>query len=239
MVVMPGNPLDPASGTRWNRGVRIATTVHHARLGRDVYRVIRPATPIARVMVRDNQDWWFVAADPAGAMRVAGLIEIAARSPRSLVHIPLRGDGAPVGWQWLKQAGAVDLLVVQPRLQFPAHRWSDVRRRLDSGRMQSFEVAGRTREQVCDESPGCWRRTVLAKPAITRAHAGTLLVTASPPALRAFADCFAHLASCGPGSVGRGAPYFREKIHPLDGLFRREERGWFLVHCDSWSAGGS
>jgi len=136
-------------------------------------------------------------ADPVGAMRVAGLIEIAARSPRSLVHIPLRGDSAPVGWRWLKQAGLVDLLVVQPRLQFPAHRWSEVRRRLDSGRMQSFETAGRTREQVCDQSPGCWRRTPLAMPAITREHAGTLLITASPPALRAFADCFAHLAAAG------------------------------------------
>lgn len=221
---------------RWNRAVRITGSIHLARLGPTTYRVIRPAVPIGRVTVRDNQDWWFAAADRAGAMLVAGLIEIAARSPRSLVHVPLRGGSVtPVGWGWLGELAAVDLLLAQPALQFPAHRWPEVRRRLDPGRRHSFDIPGRTLEQVCDERPGCWRRTPPAETALAREHAGALLVTATPPALRALADCFAHLAACGPGSVGRGAPYFREKIHPLDGLMRRDERGWFLVYCDTWS----
>ena len=216
--------------------MRITGSIHLARLGPTTYRVIRPAVPIGRVTVRDNQDWWFAAADRAGAMLVAGLIEIAARSPRSLVHVPLRGGSVtPVGWGWLGELAAVDLLLAQPALQFPAHRWPEVRRRLDPGRRHSFDIPGRTLEQVCDERPGCWRRTPPAETALAREHAGALLVTATPPALRALADCFAHLAACGPGSVGRGAPYFREKIHPLDGLMRRDERGWFLVYCDTWS----
>lgn len=112
--------------------------VHRARLGGDEFRVIRPALSPARLVLRDDHHWLSMYADRAGAEQLVALWALAARSARSLVHLPIRarpapdgafvGDGVPV---------SLDLVLVHHSLRFPTASWKQVRSRLDAGRPQT------------------------------------------------------------------------------------------------------
>ncbi|MFB6840141.1 hypothetical protein [Streptomyces sp. NPDC056361] len=109
--------------------------IHKVRVGDGEIRVIRPDPVPERLVLRDDGHWLSMYVDRGGAERLAALWALAARSARSLVHLPLRanrapadavgGDGVPV---------TLDLVLAHHGLQFPTASWKDVRARLGTGR---------------------------------------------------------------------------------------------------------
>ena len=78
--------MKPA-GERWR------TLFSTARLGRDEYRVVRPAKPLKHAPMYDTYDAYRgvqVIVDKAAARELAMAWEFAMRSPRTLVYLPLR-----------------------------------------------------------------------------------------------------------------------------------------------------
>ncbi|MET8702504.1 hypothetical protein ABZW10_27110 [Kitasatospora sp. NPDC004723] len=67
---------------------------------------------------------------------------LAARSRRSLVHVPLKaGREGPAGiGEWQRSSVVLDLVLVQPALGFPPSRWKAVRGRLGAGRPHTMEI---------------------------------------------------------------------------------------------------
>ncbi|GAA3314598.1 hypothetical protein [Nonomuraea dietziae] len=112
--------------------------VSRVRLGRDEYRVLRPAVPPRHAFLHD--DGWALSmhVDRAASRALADLWALATRSRRSLVHLPLRGNVAPEG---VEAAEPLDLVLLHHAAQFPLSRWPAVRARLGKGRPQTARPA--------------------------------------------------------------------------------------------------
>ncbi|MFD0279241.1 hypothetical protein ACFVHB_35840 [Kitasatospora sp. NPDC127111] len=118
--------------------MKLRTTVHRVRAGRAEYRVVSAVPGEGRAVLYGDGDgdsggWELrLYADRAGARDLAAAWALAARSPRSLVHLPLRTGTAPEG---LEEEGAVrmDLVLLHHSLGFPPSRWKEVRARLGGG----------------------------------------------------------------------------------------------------------
>ncbi|MGW4726690.1 hypothetical protein [Streptomyces sp. NPDC004291] len=109
--------------------------VHRVGLdGREV-RVVRsdPGPDATGPALRDDGHWLSMYADRDGAERLAALWALAARSARSLVYLPLRGNPAPHDGAGEVEPVALDLVLVHHSLQFPASAWKGVRARLGAG----------------------------------------------------------------------------------------------------------
>ncbi|MDX2915109.1 MULTISPECIES: hypothetical protein [Streptomyces] len=123
---------------RGRGGVEQRVRVHRARLGGDEFRVIRPAPSAARLALRDDHYWLSMYADRAGAEQLVALWALAARSARSLVHLPLRAGPAPDGvGGGDTEPVALDLVLVHHSLRFRTASWKELRSRLDAGRLQT------------------------------------------------------------------------------------------------------
>lgn len=117
-------------------------TIHRARLGAREFRVIRPAGAPLHASLRLADNHHTVYASSGAAMRIAAFWEIAARSPHTLVHVPLHGDGtAPRGWHDItNRYPAHDLLLAPQRMRFPRHEWKRLRARLGQGSPATFTL---------------------------------------------------------------------------------------------------
>ncbi|WP_306367884.1 hypothetical protein [Nocardiopsis sp. CC223A] len=83
--------------------------------------------------VQDGDRFLLVCVDRTGAERLVGLWALAARSPRSIVHLPVRSAPVPDA-SWGPAWDTLDLLLVHHSLRFPASAWKDLRAGLDTGR---------------------------------------------------------------------------------------------------------
>ncbi|WP_030060819.1 MULTISPECIES: hypothetical protein [Streptomyces] len=115
--------------------MRLRTKIHRVRLGRDEYRVITPARRTAGVTLStDPYAWWMeLHLDRQGAEDLATAWALAARSRRSLIHLPLRANTGPAGQPDVPPDQRLDLLLVHHSLGFPPSRWKEVRARLGAG----------------------------------------------------------------------------------------------------------
>ncbi|WP_329490078.1 hypothetical protein OG618_26715 [Kitasatospora sp. NBC_01246] len=111
--------------------MRLRTTVHRARTGRDEYRVLTVEPGEGRAVLVDGEWWTDLFADRAGARDLAAAWALAARSPRSLIHLPLRSGPAPGCAD--EHAVLLDLVLLHHGLGFPPSRWKEVRARLSKG----------------------------------------------------------------------------------------------------------
>lgn len=109
--------------------------VHKVRLGGSEVRVVRsaPGPGATGLALRDDGHWLSMYADREGADRLAALWALAARSPRSLVHLPLRDSPAPRDGAGDGEPVALDLVLLHHSLQFPTSSWKEVRARLGAG----------------------------------------------------------------------------------------------------------
>ncbi|GAA2783878.1 hypothetical protein RMN57_27585 [Kitasatospora sp. CM 4170] len=113
--------------------MKLRTTIHRVRLGRDEYRVVTAAPRDGRAVLYDG-DWSLqLYADRPAAEDLAAAWALAARSPRSLVHLPLRDNTGPAGQQLHHDETRLDLVLLHHTLGFPPSRWKDVRARLRRG----------------------------------------------------------------------------------------------------------
>ncbi|WP_326770499.1 hypothetical protein OG978_42840 (plasmid) [Streptomyces sp. NBC_01591] len=107
--------------------------IHKVRLGGSEVRVVRPAPAAARLALRDDHHWLSMYADRDGAVQLAAVWALAARSARSLVHLPIRANPAPDGVVSDGEPVSLDLVLVHHSLQFPTASWKQVRARLGPG----------------------------------------------------------------------------------------------------------
>lgn len=172
-------------------------TVHRARLGPQEFRVVRPARPPEHAVLLD--DGWFLNAyvDEAAARLMAGLWKLAAASPRSLIHLPLRRAGVP-------EAGArpLDLVLLHHSLQFAPSRWKQLRGRLGPGRRQSVTVPASDPETDHAALHHAENRDLFHQ----HLHAETLFMTGSAKVFRETAGAFREVADHGPRHARDGSP---------------------------------
>jgi hypothetical protein len=164
--------------------------------------------------------------DRRGAADLASAWWLAARSPRSLVYLPLRSSASMCGAEY--GGSRLDLVLLHHSLGFRASQWKSVRGRLRSGRMHKVTMPDRPFREVDDDEHWTrWHREFRDHLAWTIA-ADTLLLTGSRLAfemegdqVRALAeDCPAHLADrpdthcCAEIEIGRfSRPRTRWQLH--------------------------
>ncbi|MFG2906438.1 hypothetical protein ACGF13_15400 [Kitasatospora sp. NPDC048286] len=165
--------------------MRLRTKIHQVRLGRDEYRVVTPLRQTPGAFLSASPGSWFMDMhlDRQGAEDLATAWALAARSRRSLIHLPLRANTGPAGLYDVPPEDRLDLLLVHHSLGFPPSRWKKVRARLGGGgiphtvdlpatdfdgedadrsfahRRDELRFAGAARTLVVTGSPTAFRRT--------------------------------------------------------------------------------
>ncbi|MBB4966005.1 hypothetical protein [Saccharothrix violaceirubra] len=106
--------------------------IDKVRLGADEYRVVRPAAVIKHAALHESRFGANLSVDKDAAVEIAAAWWLAARSPRTLIHLPLKASPATCGgWTGERR---LDLVLLHHSLGFrPAH-WKQVRARLSAGR---------------------------------------------------------------------------------------------------------
>ncbi|MFJ3514036.1 MULTISPECIES: hypothetical protein [unclassified Streptomyces] len=219
------------------QGLKLPVTIHRARLGPVEFKVIRPARPLVRAVLVDHDSHLDAYFDQQAAKLVGGLWTLAASSPRSLVHLPMRGNRAP--GRELPKPGSrqLDLVLLHHSLQFPPARWKDVRSRLGRGRPQTVTLP---RPATADEQPADGEaRHYRENRDLFRqhVHAETLFMTGSAPVFGATAHHFFDVARNGPGHVPvhRGYPHFCTSLHSNAGVLG-DAREIHIEYSDQWQA---
>ena len=109
--------------------------VSTVRLGCRQYRVVRPAkTPRFAGLYEGRLGAQFCL-DRATAVMFAEAWGLVARSPRTIIYLPLRRAEFPTHHVWGRP---LDLVLLHHRLAFPPSRWKQVRSRLGAGRPHSI-----------------------------------------------------------------------------------------------------
>ncbi|MFC4111882.1 hypothetical protein [Nonomuraea zeae] len=184
-----------------------------------------------------DHDWHLDAyLDQDGAQRIGGLWMLASRSPRSLIHLPMRTNRPPAGETTGRR---LDLVLMHHSLQFAPSRWKQVRGCLGPGRPQTVDLpqAGRTEAVPADHQARHHRenRDLFHQ----RLHAETLFMTGSAKVFRETAGLFLDVAGKGPGHVPLhpNAAHFCIELHSNDG-FLGNAREIHIEYCDQWHRSG-
>jgi hypothetical protein len=122
-------------------GQRWRTLVSTVRLGRAEYRVVRPARPIAHAPLHEGYHGAQLTVDKPAAIEIGMAWAFAARSPRTIVYLPLRHSGRGCGGHgW--GSPVLDLVLLHHSLGFPASRWKEVRAKLGPGKPHTVVCRG-------------------------------------------------------------------------------------------------
>ena len=226
--------------------MRIKIIVQHVRLGIERYRVIRPATPLSNAALHDHGgDTYSMYVDRMDGRRVGTLWLLAARSPRSLVYLPMRATPVPPGIRGLPER-PLDLVLAHHSLQFPPSRWKQVRKRMTAGNApRELQAAGvpdgdlPTDEEV-DYTTLNYRenRDVLRQ----RVCAETLFLTGSAAAFREPSRHFLTVAKEGPPAAAGNSLYIQGacNYHVCRQLYwpyldPRGNREIHIEYCPRWT----
>lgn len=174
--------------------------VSAVRLGSRSYRVVRPARPPAFAGLREGRLGLQFCVDKHSAAMFALAWGLAARSPHTIVHLPLRAAAAADPCDWGRP---LDLVLLHHSLVFPPSRWKEVRARLGAGRPHTVTLP-----------PGTWPSRPVADHRRTwhreyRDHllwsvaADTLVLTGSREAYELRAEQIRELAEDGPAYLAR------------------------------------
>ncbi|MEU3649759.1 hypothetical protein AB0E59_40750 [Lentzea sp. NPDC034063] len=122
------------TGERWR------TLVSTVRLGRDEYRVVRPAQPVKHAPLYESWVGAESCVDKAAARTIAMAWAFAMRSPRTLVYLPLKQtDAAECVWS---DGPFLDLVLLHHSLGFRLSKWKEVRGKLGPGRPHTVTCQG-------------------------------------------------------------------------------------------------
>lgn len=209
--------------------MKLSLSIHRARLGPAEFKVIRPARPPARAVLSDGRWYLHAHVDQEAAQLIAGLWSLAATSPRSLIHVPLRRADPDSGEPGL------DLVLLHHSLQFAPSRWKELRARLGAGRPRTEKLPGPVSP---DRSADPWPQLHPKEQRDRfhqRVHSGTLFVTGSAKLFAHTAWLFADVAHRGPGYV-QAHPDHRHyctRMGEGDGLVATGS-GLHVVYRDRW-----
>jgi hypothetical protein len=104
------------------------TLVSTARMGADSYRVVRAERPPAHASLYEDLFGAQLSVDRAAAVDLAIAWWLAARSPRSLIYLPLRSSPADCGTS--PASRRLDLVLLHHSLGFRVSQWKQVRARM-------------------------------------------------------------------------------------------------------------
>ncbi|MFC8344420.1 hypothetical protein [Streptomyces sp. NPDC057280] len=210
--------------------MRLGVTERRVRLGAEEYRVLRVGG-LRRALCFDSEHWLSLWVDRGAAAELAAAWLLAARSPRSLVHLPLRRrDERPVGVALPEPHRARDLLLLHHSLQFPASRWKEVRARAGkAGSQHTVEFRRADFPLPHDRGvPDAHHAEFRDRLRLSTA-ADTLVLSGSAlPFADAAAD-FLDLADTGPGPGPHPGGHVCAELHPGSGLL---ERSMPLMHVE-------
>lgn len=213
--------------------MKLPVIIHQAHLGTDEFRVIRPAQPLTHALLTDR-DWHLAAyLDQDAARVVAGLWVLAARSPRSLIYLPIRANHPPACEAPGTTSPRLDLVLLHHSLQFAPARWKQVRQRLSAGRPQTAVLpeANHADEMVIDYAARHYREN--RDRFHQHLHAETLFMTGSAKVFRETAGRFLDIARHGPSfvAVHPSHPHFCTELHVGDGILAHA-REIHIEYCD-------
>lgn len=191
------------------------TTVRSPRLGGRVHRVIRPARVPAHAVLREGYLGWHMSVDKRASRDLAVAWWLAARSPHSLIHLPLRSGAVACGEEY--GGRPLDLVLLHHSLAFPPSRWKAVRAAHAPAAAQTVTLPGDAFGSPAPGDRGLERHREFRDRLAWDVAADTLFIVGSRPAfemagesLRALAEeCPAHLAGdpdthcCAEIGVGR------------------------------------
>ncbi|WP_433515070.1 hypothetical protein ACQP2T_05370 [Nonomuraea sp. CA-143628] len=224
--------------------LRLKVAVQRGRLADTEFRVIRPARPLKNGALYENRHWYEMYVDRTDGRRIGTLMLLAARSPRSLIYLPMRTTPtAPgVGWDDEKR---LDLVLAHRAVQFRPSRWKRLRKLINAGNarreLRTASVpardlpAGHGLETSVRSDP---KHSNLLHQAV---YAETLFLTGGTTAFRAAAQEFFAVTKDGP-------PHAATKLyvpgacnyHVCRSLYSwpdLEEHGWDQLHvefCPRW-----
>jgi hypothetical protein len=170
--------------------------VDEVRLGAERFRVVR-AAKVGHLALHEGRLGAQMSVDKRGTVDLAIAWWLAARSPRSLVYLPLRSSAADCGVEY--GGRKLDLVLVHRSLGFRASHWKEVRGRLGAGRVQKVTMPA---EAFPEFDPEVYRHRRDRDRLRWAIAADTLFIVGSRPVfelegeqLRVLAeDCPAHLA---------------------------------------------
>ncbi|WP_310727883.1 hypothetical protein [Streptomyces sp. N2A] len=217
--------------------MKLPVRIHHARLGAAEFRVVRPAQPLRRAVLIDHDRHLDVHLDQDAARKIGVLWALAARSPRSLIHLPLRTNRLP-GRDVADDAGAqLDLVLLHHSLQFAASRWKKVRGRLGAGRLQTVSLPEAEHGDRTDSDYAARHYQENRDLFHQHLQAETLFMTGSAKVFRETARHFHDVARNGPNyvPVHPSYPHFCTELHSNDGTLGNA-REIHIEYCDQWDA---
>ncbi|MEV7553271.1 hypothetical protein AB0N89_26980 [Amycolatopsis sp. NPDC089917] len=179
-------------------GYEWRTLISQVRLGKETYRVIRPAGPVSRGPLVESRHGAELDVDEPSARELAAAWWLAARSPRSLVYLPCRAS------RTVREQGhegpELDLVLLHHSLQFPLSRWKSVRGRLSTGAPHTVRLPPNAFPVFSHEEHRAYRvdRDQL-RPGIA---ADTLFLVGSRRAFELESDQLRHLAEDGSAESG-------------------------------------
>ncbi|UGQ13753.1 hypothetical protein LO772_09220 [Yinghuangia sp. ASG 101] len=168
-------------------GFRTKVAIHRARQGAHDHRVIRPARPLKNAALYDADGDYELYVDRTDGRRLGTLFLLAARSPHSLVYVPLRsGPRVPGLGGWREgEPQPLDLVLVPRSRQFRPTHWKQLRARMAAGNApRELRTASVPETDLTADGDIDW--TVSADHYFLRQHrhAATLFLTGESGAFR-------------------------------------------------------
>ncbi|MFI9643128.1 hypothetical protein ACIG87_24260 [Micromonospora sp. NPDC051925] len=121
-------------------GRKWPVVISWVQLGCHRYRVVRPAKAPRFAGLYEGRLGAQFCLDKKTALMFAQAWGLAARSPHTIVYLPLRHAEMPTDHVWGRP---LDMVLLHHRLAFPPSRWKQVRSRLGAGRPHTVELPGR------------------------------------------------------------------------------------------------
>ncbi|MFF0725584.1 hypothetical protein [Streptomyces sp. NPDC004134] len=230
-------------------GLRVRIVVQQVRVAGKEYRVIRPAEPLKNGALYKNRPHYEMYVDRTDGRRIGTLWLLAARSPHSLVYLPMRTTRAVPG---IGDDGARPLdLVLAPRTApIRPSRWKRVREQLRAGgaarevhtaRMPERDLPGLDAHCPLPDDPKAAGTYVLRKDL----YAETLLLTGGAAAFREGAKEIFAVTKYGPPEAAGTRLYIPgacnyhvcRPVYDWD-LDPRNCRDWEQLHvefCPRWA----
>lgn len=204
--------------------------VSAVRLGSDHYRVIRPARPIDHASLHKGRLGAQLSVDKAATVNLAIAWWLAARSPHSLVYLPLRSSDSSCGAEYGNNK--LDLVLLHHSLAFPVSRWKQVRMRLSNPAVHKVKLPPRAFRAFGFEDHLKWAHREFRDHLRWAIAADTLFLIGSRHAydlagnqIRGLAEeCPAHLATspdthcCAEIGIGRRNPVTPDRRNPYSEL---------------------
>lgn len=185
------------AGQRWR------TLVSSVTLGGKSYRVLRPALPKAHAPLYDGGGRGApeMLVDEAAALEIACAWWLAARSPNSLVYLPLRQATDECGSG--NDGRASDLVLLHHSLRFSAARWKELRGRANSWTPHTVRLPAQPFPEITRSDHDRRWHNNFHDHLLWETAADTLFVIGSRPAFELASNQVRELAEDGPAYMAR------------------------------------